>query len=136
MEPWFRFGVKMAVNLSIKGVPDAVARRLRERAQRHHRSLQGELMAIVEAAAAGEALAVAAPASPAYREPARPTGAARADDLLDRLDADLRGAGLAGGPWLAREALHDRAVQREAAAQSAPQRGKPASTKRQATRGR
>ena len=42
----------MAVNLSIKGVPDAVAVRLRIRADRNHRSLQGELMAIVERAAA------------------------------------------------------------------------------------
>ena len=54
----------MAVNLSIKGVPDQVAERLRLRAERHHRSLQGELMAIVERAAAedgpdlGAALAV------------------------------------------------------------------------------
>lgn len=42
----------MGVNLSIKGVPDAVAERLRLRAERNHRSLQGELMAIVEQAAA------------------------------------------------------------------------------------
>lgn len=41
----------MSVNLSIKDVPDDLADRLRERAARHHRSLQGELMAIVEAAA-------------------------------------------------------------------------------------
>lgn len=38
----------MSVNLSIKNVPDAVAFRLRERADRNHRSLQGELMAILE----------------------------------------------------------------------------------------
>jgi plasmid stability protein len=42
----------MAVNLSIKGVPDALAARLRERAERNHRSLQGELMALIERAAA------------------------------------------------------------------------------------
>lgn len=42
----------MGVNLSIKEVPDALAQRLRERAARHHRSLQGELMAIIEQAAA------------------------------------------------------------------------------------
>lgn len=42
----------MAVNLSIKDVPEAVAERLRRRAARNHRSLQGELMAIVEQAAA------------------------------------------------------------------------------------
>jgi antitoxin FitA len=40
----------MPVNLSIKNAPDDVARRLRERAQRNHRSLQGELMAIIEEA--------------------------------------------------------------------------------------
>jgi plasmid stability protein len=40
----------MPVNLSIKNAPDDVVQRLRERAERHHRSLQGELMAIVEAA--------------------------------------------------------------------------------------
>lgn len=41
----------MPVNLSVKGVPDEVAQRLRERAARNHRSLQGELMAILEEAA-------------------------------------------------------------------------------------
>ena len=42
----------MTINLSIKGVSAQVAERLRARAERHHRSLQGELMAIVERAAA------------------------------------------------------------------------------------
>ena len=40
----------MPINLSIKNAPDDVVRLLRERAERHHRSLQGELMAIIEAA--------------------------------------------------------------------------------------
>lgn len=40
----------MPVNLSIKNVPDALAERLRRRAARAHRSLQGELMAILERA--------------------------------------------------------------------------------------
>ncbi len=40
----------MPVNLSIKDVPDEVAEILRKRAERNHRSLQGELMAIIEAA--------------------------------------------------------------------------------------
>ena len=39
------------MNLSIKNAPDEVVERLRERARRHHRSLQGELLAIIEAAA-------------------------------------------------------------------------------------
>ena len=41
----------MSVNLSIKEVPDMLADRLRLRAERNHRSLQGELMAIIERAA-------------------------------------------------------------------------------------
>lgn len=42
----------MGINLSIKDVPEDLAQRLRERAARNHRSLQGELMAIIEQAAA------------------------------------------------------------------------------------
>ncbi|THF63079.1 Arc family DNA-binding protein [Pseudothauera nasutitermitis] len=37
-------------NLSIKNVPEALAERLRQRAMLNHRSLQGELMAIIEQA--------------------------------------------------------------------------------------
>lgn len=40
----------MSVNLSIKNVPGELAERLRERARRHNRSLQGELMTILEEA--------------------------------------------------------------------------------------
>ena len=39
------------MNLSIKNAPNEVVHRLRRRAERHHRSLQGELLAIIEAAA-------------------------------------------------------------------------------------
>jgi plasmid stability protein len=39
------------INLSIKNAPDHIVERLRLRAERHHRSLQGELLAIIEAAA-------------------------------------------------------------------------------------
>ncbi len=38
----------MGVSLSIKNVPEDWVERLRERADRHHRSLQGELMSILE----------------------------------------------------------------------------------------
>ncbi len=38
----------MPTNLSIKNAPDHVVERLRKRAERHHRSLQGELLAIIE----------------------------------------------------------------------------------------
>jgi hypothetical protein len=41
----------MPVTFSIKNVPDKVARRLREKAERNHRSLQGELRWLVERAA-------------------------------------------------------------------------------------
>lgn len=44
----------MGVSLSIKDVPEALAERLRQRAARNHRSLQGELMAIIEHAASEE----------------------------------------------------------------------------------
>ena len=38
------------MNLSIRNVPESTAQRLRERAARRHRSLQEELLDIVEAA--------------------------------------------------------------------------------------
>ncbi len=40
----------MPISISIKNVPDHIAVELRNRAARNHRSLQGELMAIIEAA--------------------------------------------------------------------------------------
>lgn len=46
-------------NLSIKDVPEAWAEALRQHAARNHRSLQGELMAILERAATAEGLAPA-----------------------------------------------------------------------------
>ena len=59
----------MSLNLSIKGVPESLAERLRARAERNHRSLQGELMAIIERAAAGDDT----PAAPmANMPPVRP----------------------------------------------------------------
>jgi antitoxin FitA len=49
-----RFGSEMEaampVNLSIKNAPDEIVQRLRRRAKRHHRSLQGEMLAIIEEA--------------------------------------------------------------------------------------
>ena len=44
----------MPVNLSIKNVPDELAERLRQRARNAHRSLQGELMVILEEAVRDE----------------------------------------------------------------------------------
>jgi plasmid stability protein len=48
----------MPVNLSIKNVPDEVAQRLRARARRRNRSLQGELMTILKEAVGEESLTV------------------------------------------------------------------------------
>lgn len=41
----------MGISFSVKNIPETVAERLRLRAERNHRSLQGELMAILQAAA-------------------------------------------------------------------------------------
>jgi antitoxin FitA len=43
----------MPVNLSIKNAPDRIVKRLKQRAKNNHRSLQGELLAIVEEAVDG-----------------------------------------------------------------------------------
>ena len=43
----------MPVSLSIKNVPDPIARLLRQRAARNRRSLQGELLAILEESVTG-----------------------------------------------------------------------------------
>ena len=43
----------MPVTLTVKQVPDRLARRLRERASANRRSLQGELMTLLEQALAG-----------------------------------------------------------------------------------
>lgn len=50
----------MPVNLSIKNVPDELAEALRQRARLNHRSLQGELMAILALAAQPPTPAVSA----------------------------------------------------------------------------
>lgn len=46
-------------DLSIKNVPEDMLERLRDRARRHHRSLQGELLTILEEATAPEKLSLA-----------------------------------------------------------------------------
>lgn len=43
----------MPVNLSVKDVPDGLVDALRERARANHRSLQGEMMAMIEAHVGG-----------------------------------------------------------------------------------
>ena len=48
MAPEWSYTGAMAVALSIKDVPDSLARALKARAARNHRSIQGELMHILE----------------------------------------------------------------------------------------
>jgi plasmid stability protein len=50
--------IRMPINLSIKNAPDDVVAKLKERAKRNHRSLQGEVMAILEDAAKVESKAL------------------------------------------------------------------------------
>lgn len=52
MNPRIHSATSMPVNFSIKNVPDEIAQRLRARAARNRRSLQRELMLILEQAAA------------------------------------------------------------------------------------
>lgn len=58
----------MPVTLTIKQVPDAVAARLRQRAEGNRRSLQRELLLIVETAAQDASAGIRAgePSAPAY----------------------------------------------------------------------
>ncbi len=67
----------MPVDFSVKNVPDRVAKALRARAKRHHRSLQGELLALLTEAASATTGALADPehSQPAaVREAAEPWG--------------------------------------------------------------
>ena len=67
----------MSINLSIKNVPESLADALRARAESHHRSLQGELMSILEAAVgpgmtAQQTLALAGEVEQVLRGPDEP----------------------------------------------------------------
>lgn len=110
----------MPVSLSIKDVPDELAAGLRERAARHHRSLQRELMALIEAAVTDPARTARAPeAAYTVAAPARTdrTAAgdplAAGDGLLAELDAVVAGSRWGSAPLLSREQAHDRALARE-----------------------
>jgi plasmid stability protein len=101
----------MPVNLSVKNVPEALAAKLRGRAERNHRSLQGELMAILEAAVnesrAGRTGSPGAPYDVAASAP-------EADGLLDRLLAIAGERGIDTTRRLTREQAHDRGRLRKA----------------------
>ncbi len=72
-------------NLSIKEVPESLAEALRRRAARNHRSLQGELMAIIERAVQeGEAVAPTQP----DRQPARREALQRGSKTIEQIHAE------------------------------------------------
>jgi plasmid stability protein len=80
-------------NISIRDVPESIAEHLRQRAARHHRSLQGELMAILESAVAADLQATAiTPAQPRPATTPRRTLGELADDLRRRLRVDVASA--------------------------------------------
>ncbi len=100
----------MPVNLSVKNVPEALASKLRERAKRNHRSLQGELMAILEVAASDPQVGRANTAGATY-DIGQFTPAA--DRLLDRLMAIAGDRGIDTTKRLTREQAHDRKLLRK-----------------------
>ena len=67
----------MAVNLSIKNVPDSLAEALRTRAEQNHRSLQGELMSILQ-----RAVAVREPEADDIVKPARNSPKLSIDEVI------------------------------------------------------
>ena len=94
----------MGVNLSIKGVADDIAERLRRRAERNHRSLQGELMAIIEQAANMQV--------PSQHLPTAEAGSRRGDrtwtqghKTIEQLMSERQATGWKPHPTLARAPL-------------------------------
>lgn len=80
----------MAVNLSVKNVPGSLAAALRRRAKQHHRSLQGELLAILHDAIASGGARLAGDGSGAARETAAATGTPLVpDDIVPRSESAL-----------------------------------------------
>ena len=102
----------MSVNLSIKNASDEVVTALKLRAQKNHRSLQGELMAIIEAAAredtklAAEGLREAG-AAWAGRGEASAAEEARERDIEQFLALLRKGLPL-GGRRFTRDEMHER----------------------------
>jgi plasmid stability protein len=93
------------LNLSVKNVPESLAQKLRERAERNHRSLQGELMAILEAATNEPQIVHTNAGVPRYEVEST---AALADSLLEQLVKIAGERGIDTTKRLTREAAHDR----------------------------
>lgn len=102
---WSHIGAIMSLNLSVKNVPETLAKKLRERAERNHRSLQGELMAILESAADEPHVARANGGISKYEVEST---TALADSLLNRLMEIAGARGIATVKRLTRDDAHDR----------------------------
>ena len=76
----------MTVSLSVKNVPERVARALRARAKRHHRSLQGELLAILTSASAPSDASYPSETNVPYAR--RPIGSIEVRDNAKPLDGE------------------------------------------------
>ena len=100
----------MPVNLSVKNVPEALANRLRERAARNHRSLQGELMVILETAASDPNVGRANAGTSQYEVD---FGATTSGGLMERLAAIAGDRGIDTTKRLTREQSHDRKALRK-----------------------
>jgi len=85
----------MPVNLSIKNAPDEIVSQLRRRAQRNHRSLQGEMLAILE-----DAVRLAT-------EPPAPASSDRERDV-ERIVALMREGLPLDGHRFTRDEMHER----------------------------
>jgi plasmid stability protein len=77
----------MPVNLLIENAPDDVVDRLRQRAKLRRRSLEGELLAIIESAVLDERRSTATPgfAEEDQVEYRAPHGASQLDEVLDQV---------------------------------------------------
>jgi hypothetical protein len=90
----------MSVSFSVKNVPDGVARALRARAKRNHRSLQGELMAVLEAAAHSSVVSPPASAPSEVRETSPAWGTVPVPDpSIARLPSSAPGVEAAPRPF-------------------------------------
>ena len=77
----------MSASLSIKNVPDEVVERLRARAARNRRSLQGELLDLIERAADEIPTSSAREVYDRIRKLNLPAGESSADIIRDMRDA-------------------------------------------------
>ena len=76
----------MTLNLSINNVPEPVVVRLRERAKHNHRSLQGELLAIIEGASILEG--ADGPSLAGIHERAKALGVSTGDEAVSMIRAE------------------------------------------------